>query len=65
MLATSQVATRSDILQLEKRITGVEKGLEKHMAEMEARLVKTFHAALFGFTGVIAACIAIAVAILK
>ena len=49
-----QLATRADILRLEKQI-----------AEMETRLTKAFHTALFGFTGVIAACIAIAVAILK
>lgn len=54
MVQTSQLATKSDITRLEKQ-----------MAEMETRLVKSFHNALFGFTGVIIASVAVAVAILK
>lgn len=45
-----QLATRADIMRLEKQ-----------MAEMETRLAKAFHTALLVFTGVIAACIAIAI----
>lgn len=61
MLETSDLATKSDISRLDNRITQ----LEKQMAEMETRLVKSFHSALFGFTGVIIASVAVAVAILK
>lgn len=61
MMNTSEVATRGDIARLDNHIVR----LEKQMAEMETRLTKSFHNALFGFAGVIIAAVAVAVAILK
>lgn len=61
MVATSELATQKDITRLDNHMVQ----LEKQMAEMETRLVKSFHNALFGFTGVIIAAVAAAVAILK
>ena len=61
MLASSRLATQADIARLDNHVMR----LEKQMAEMETRLVKSFHNALFGFAGVIIASVAVAVAILK
>lgn len=54
MAETKELATKMDIARLDAK-----------MAEMEARLVKSFHNALYGFAGLIIAAIACAVAILK
>lgn len=60
-----KLATKADLLRVEQALTGKVISLEKQMADLETRIMRSTYNAMFGLVAAVAAISAVVIAILK